>query len=245
MSSSAPLNSVFTRDGRTIAVYGRKVMQLLEVQTGKLRFKFSHVESQRPLAFTPDGKHLAAIGSTAPIYLWDVRGSLKNYPAKLDRPTTEALWKDMCADDAETAFLALQRLAAAPATTLPFVRAAVRPAVAPDKEKVAAWIAALDAPAFRDREAAMKELKTVADTIAVELRAARDATPSPEVHERLNKVLATTYPETPESVRRTRIVELVEWCGTPDAKRLLADWSAGAKGSLLAAEAKAAVARLR
>lgn len=245
LSRSSLESANFSSDGRSIAIRQRRAMQLLEAATGKLRYTIPSVESQRPLAFTPDGKHLAAIGSTAPIYLWDVRGSLKNYPAKLDRPTTESLWKDLCADDAETAFLALQRLAAAPATTLPYVRAAVRPAVAPDKEKVAAWIAALDAPAFRDREAAMKELKTVADTIAVELRAARDATPSPEVHERLSKILATSYPETPASVRRTRIVELVEWCGTPDAKRLLADWSAGAKGSLLAAEAKAAVARLR
>ncbi len=245
LSRSGLESSIFSPDGRTIAIRSRRSMQLLEASTGRLRHSIPSLESQRPLAFSPDGKHLAAIGPTAPLYLWDVRGALKNYPAKLDRPTTEAHWKDLLADDAEAAFLALRRLAAAPETTLPFVRATVRPAIAPDKEKVEAWIKALDAPAFRDREAAMKELKKNADTVAVELRAARDATPSPEVHERLVKILATVYPETSESVRRTRVVELVEWCGTPDAKRLLGEWSAGAKGALLTAEATATLARLR
>lgn len=238
-------SGIFSPDGRTLAVSSRRAIQFWETSTGKLRYSISSLESQRPVAFTPDGQHLAAIGPTAPLYLWDVRGALKNYPAKLDRETTEALWKDLLGDDAEVAFLALRRLAAAPETTLPFVRAAVRPATAPDTEKVDAWIKSLDAPAFRDREAAMKELKKVADTVATELRAARDATPSPEVHERLVKILATVYPETPESVRRTRVLELVEWCGTPDAKRLLREWSAGAKGSLLTAEAAATLARLR
>lgn len=237
-------SSVFSPDGRTIAIRARRSMQFLEAATGRLRHSTPSLESQRPLAFSPDGRHLAAIGPTAPLYLWDVRGELKNYPATLDRLTTEALWKDLLADDAEVAFRALRRLAAAPATTLPFIRATVRPAVAPEYEKVEAWIKALDAPAFRDREAAMKELKTNAVTVAVELRTARDATPSPEVHERLVKLLATVYPETPESVRRTRIVELVEWCGTADAKALLREWSAGAKGALLTAEADATLARL-
>ena len=245
LSRSGLESSIFSPDGRTIAIRSRRSMQLLEAATGRLRHSIPSLESQRPLAFSPDGQHLAAIGPTAPLYLWDVRGALKNYPAKLDLPTTEAIWKDLLGDDAEAAFLALRRLAAAPVTTLPFVRATVRPAIAPAKEKVEAWIKALDAPAFRDREAAMKELKKNADTVAVELRAARDATPSPEVHERIVKILATVYPETPESVRRTRVVELVEWCGTPDAKRLLGDWSAGAKGALLTAEAAATLARMR
>lgn len=238
-------SSAFSPDGRTIALRGRRATQFLEAATGKLRYTIPSIESQRPLAFTPDGKHLAAIGSTAPVYLWDVRGALRNFPTKLDRPTTESLWSDLLGDDASISFLALQRLAAAPESTVPFVREKVPPAAVPDAEAVKRWIEALGAPAFRDREAAMKELKKSAASIVAELRAARDATPSPEVHERLAKILATTYPETPESVRRTRIVELVEWCGTPDAKRLLADWSAGAKGSLLAAEAKAARERLR
>jgi WD40 repeat protein len=238
-------SGVFSPDGRTLAVSSRRSIQFWEISTGRLRHSIPSLETQRPLAFSPDGKHLAAIGPTAPLYLWDVRGALKNGSAKLDRPTTEALWKDLLADDAEAAFLALRRLAAASETTLPFVRETVRPAVAPAKEKVAAWIAALDAPAFRDREAAMKELKKAADTVAVELRAARAATPSLEVHERLSKILATTYPETPESVRRTRTVELVEWCGTADAKQLLREWSAGAPGALLTAEAETTLARLR
>ncbi len=236
---------VFSPDGRTIALRGRRAIQFLEAATGKLRYTIPTAESQRPLAFTPDGKHLATIGSTAPLYLWDVRGAFRNFPTKLDRPTTEALWCDLLGDDASISYLALQRLAAAPETTVPYVREKVPPAAVPDAEAVKRWIDALGAPAFRDRETAMKELKKSSAAIVAELRAARDATPSPEVHERLAKILATTYPETPESVRRTRIVELVEWCGTPDAKRLLADWSAGAKGSLLAAEAKAARERLR
>jgi WD40 repeat protein len=245
MSRRSPENGVFSPDGRSIAVRQRRAIQFLEASTGKLRYAMPSLESQRPLAFTPDGKLLAAIGPTAPLYLWDVRGELRNFPNRLDAATTEALWKDLLADDAEAAYRALQRLAAAPDTTLPFVRATVRPAVAPAKAKVAAWIAALDAPAFRDREAATKELKMVAETIAGELRAARDATTSLEVHERLGKILAMTYPESPESVRRTRIVELVEWCGTSDAKALLKSWSAGAPGSLLATEAKVTLARLR
>ncbi len=236
---------VFSPDGRSIALRSRRSTQLYDASTGKLRHAMPSLESQRPLAFTPDGKFLAALGPTAPIYLWDVRGALKNHPTRLDAKSTEALWTDLLGNDAEAAYLALQRLAAAPATTLPFVRDRVRPAVAPDPVKLAAWLRDLDAPAFRDREAAMKELKNVADTIAGDLRAARAATPSPEVHERLAKLLASTYAETPESVRRSRIVELVEWCGTAEAKALLKTWGGGAPGALLTSSTTSALARLR
>lgn len=238
-------SAVFSPDGRSIALRGRRVIQFLEASTGKLRYSIPSLESQRPLAFTPDGRYLAAIGPTAPLYLWDVHGLLRTLPNRLDASTTKTLWKDLLADDAQAAFRALQRLAAAPETTLPFVRERVRPAVAPEPEKWAEWLRSLDAPAFRDREAAMKELKKVAETIAGELRAARAATTSLEVHERLSKILAMTYPESLESVRRTRILELVEWCGTSDAKALLKSWSASAPGSLLATEAKVTLARLR
>lgn len=238
-------SAVFSPDGRTFVLRNRRSIQLREASTGKLRSTIPSQQSQRPIAFTPDGRQLATTSPTAPVYLWDIRGSLKNYASRLDRATTELLWTELLGSDAEAAFRALQRLSAAPETTLPFVREQVRPAVAPSPEEIASWIQSLDAPAFRDREAAMKALKSKSSTIAQELRAARDATPSPEAHERLTKLLAALYPETPESVRRSRIVELVEWCGTAEARQLLREWGAGAKGACLTVEAQAAIARGR
>ncbi len=237
--------SAFSPDGRNLAISQRRSIQILEASTGQLRMSLPLAESQRPLAFTPDGRQLATIGSTAPIYFWDLRGQLRNLPRALDRATTEHLWQDLLGDKAELAYSALQQLAAAPGTTVSFVRSRVTPVATPDAQAVERWITALEAPAFRDRQNAMKELKALADTVDGELRSARQSTSSPEVHERLSKILAATHPETPNAVRRTRIVELVEWCATPDAEQLLSEWAAGARGALLTTEAAEALTRIR
>jgi WD40 repeat protein len=237
--------SSFSKDGRTLATLSSRGLDLWEVSSGRRRARFVTNERATASAFADDGRTVATLGPTAPVHLWDVRGVLKQYPARLDRSATQRLWKELHGDDAEAAFVALQKLAAAAETTVPFVHEQVRPAAAPKKEQVAKWLAALDAPAFRDREAAMKSLKEAAATIEGDLRTAERATPSPEVHERIGKVLSVLDAETPEAVRRTRTVELIEWCGTPAAKELLREWSGGAPGASLTREAARATIRIK
>ena len=183
--------------------------------------------------------------TTAPVHLYDVRGTLLDLPKRLDRDSLAALWKSLNGNDAPEAFAALRRLSAAPVSTLPFLRERVKPATAVAKETISTLLESLDSPAFAEREKAAAELTRIADKIDVELRAAEKATASPEVRQRLEKILLSLRPDSPESVRRSRILEVVEWCGTPDAKALLKEWSAGAPDAALTREAKEALARVQ
>lgn len=238
-----------SRDERSVALWytpadGPPAVGVWEASSGKLRIAFDADGYATATAFSSDNRTLAVLTPTAPLYLFDLRGTLLDLPKRLDRVSVDLLWDQLRGDDARMAFHALRCLAAAPGSAIPFLRRAVPPAVRPPAERVAALVRSLEAPSFQDREAAAKELVKLADLIEGELRAAEQETPSPEVQQRLEKVLTTLLPDSPNSVVRSRIVEVVEWCGTADAKQLLREWAAGAGGASLTKEAKAALARL-
>ncbi len=240
----------FTTDGRCLAGWQRdhtalqSGISIIETSSGKLRCILPLHGELLASAFSPDGRMLAALSPTAPLYLFDYRGTLLNLPKSLDRTSLDAHWSQLLGDDGEASFRALRSLAAAPDSTIPFVRGKIAAAKGPMKPELDALVQSLEAPAFRDREAASKELTRIASVVEGELRAAEKGTESPEVRQRLEKVLRATLPESPESVRRTRIVEVVEWCGTAAAKQLLKEWAAGATGADLTKQAKLALARL-
>jgi hypothetical protein len=65
------------------------------------------------------------------------------------------------------------------------------------------------------------------------------------VRARLNRLLASITPErTPAEAIQARAATAMELAGTVAAKKLLADWAAGAPGARLTQDAKAALVRL-
>jgi hypothetical protein len=69
---------------------------------------------------------------------------------------------------------------------------------------------------------------------------------SPESRQRLDTLLnGVRGPDlTPDGLRADRAVEVLERIRTPDAVRVLKEWSAGPEGAALADSARSAVARI-
>jgi hypothetical protein len=80
------------------------------------------------LAFSADGRVLAADGEDAPVYLWDVRGELDRPRNPPDAAALEKAWADLAAEDAKAAFAAVRLLAGFPKESLPFLREKPGPA---------------------------------------------------------------------------------------------------------------------
>jgi hypothetical protein len=106
------------------------------------------------------------------------------------------------------------------------------------------WVAGLDHPQFRVREASEKSIAQGGLKVpAAWLRQALAATTSDEVRTRLTRLLTRREQPDPSEWRLGRAVQALELAGTPEAKALLRSW-AGAGGSALAHDSRAALGRM-
>jgi WD40 repeat protein len=110
-------------DDRTVAI-GQHDGRLLviELATGRVRSAFRHEGEFRSIAFSPDGRLLAAESWDAPMLVWDVRGELSPPDGPPDADALAAAWEELDSDDAREAFEAIRLLAAFPDGSLPFLR---------------------------------------------------------------------------------------------------------------------------
>jgi WD40 repeat protein len=227
-------------DERTLAGVHGPAVDLVEVASGRVRHRFVGLRGDaRDPKFSPDGRLLATISPDAPVLLWDIRGELAKPRTP---PDLSSAWADLASADAAVAFRAIRRLTWFPDQSLPLLTEKLPPAVGVADEKLAKLIAALDAPAFADRDAATKELKALADLAVPRLEAALKATESVEARSRIETLLEAiaNRPRDGEYLRVVRAVEAVEWMRTPAAAELLAAWAGGAAGAKLTTEATAA-----
>ena len=209
----------------------RKVV-VWEVASGAIRYEFAGLPGNvTALAFSRDGRTLAAGCSDTTIYLWDLA-------KKADRADTltaaalDGLWKALEGSDGKKAEEALRTLAARPAEAVPFLKKQVKPVpgVKPDAARIQKLIADLDAPRYAVREAAMRDLERLGHLARdAVLEALKKPTITPEVRERLEKLTdAVNKPDTgAEWMRPLRAVEALERIGTPDAVAHLKELAAG------------------
>jgi len=107
------------------------------------------------------------------------------------------------------------------------------------------WVANLDSPQFRAREAAERELTKAGARVPVGwLRKALADAKSDEPRARLGRVLAARDKRQPDEWRLGRAVQVLERAGTDEAKALLKTWAAAPDGTQVAVEAKAALERV-
>ena len=245
VATTFDFDRVSSPDGRMWVKEGRPV-KLVEAATGRVRLTFTgHLGDTCGLAFSPDGRYLAVASPDAPVYVWDVRGELSKPTAPPDAKGLAAAWADLASTDAAKGFRAVRLLAHFPEQAVPYLRNKLRPATGPTADEVARLVAALDAPAFADREAAERALKKLGSFAGPAVRAAAKATTSAEVRQRAGRLIAALDAGTltAEEVRAVRAVEAAEWMGTTAAKALVREWAGGAAGATLTAEATAAAAR--
>jgi WD40 repeat protein len=260
----------FSRDGRTLATTsgnrksGASTVVLWEIATGKRRVEYEGPHSSgvanplsltgralRALAFSPNGQVLAAGAGDTTVLLWDLTGQL--YPAVRDaaKPATtefDALWKELADADAEKAYRLIQRLAAYPAEATALIKANL-PAVKAkkmDTAEIARLIADLDHNEFEQREKASKALAALGKPVSAALTKALQSEPSAEKKRRLIELLDAlkTKGPTPEMVRPTRALEVLERIGTAEAKQVVEELAKGDPYAKLTEDARATLKRL-
>jgi hypothetical protein len=156
------------------------------------------------------------------------------------------LWTELADADAARANRAMWALALHPKESVPLLGERLKPVEAPTAERVAQWIADLDSPTFKVREAATEELDRVARLLAPALRKALAGTESREVRRRLEELVKSTEGPITEGpkLRSLRAIEALEHAGTPEAVKVLRWMAGGAAGAPETEDAKLALQRL-
>jgi RNA polymerase sigma factor (sigma-70 family) len=235
-------SAAFSADGRALATASADgVIRLWETATWTVRAEFrGHRDRVSALAFGPDGRLFSGSLDTT-VLAWDVRP-----PRPEGDRALAAAWDDLTHGDAAQAFRAQGRLRAAPAEAVALFAARLEPARPIDPKRVAELIADLDSPQFATRDRAAAGLRQLGRPAAAALREAKEKSASAEVRRRASNLLAELEesPTAPEELRALRSVEVLEWLGTPEARRLLAQWATGERGAVLTQAAAAALGRL-
>ncbi len=194
-------------------------------------------------AFFPDGKSVLTLPgirgaervSLEPL-AWKVAP-----PGKPSEARLKLLWTQLGEPAAMDAVFELARHSA---EAVPFLKSKLL-ADTPDAPVVAAHVERLGSKLFADREEASKALRALSPETQPALRAALKAGPSPEVCSRLEKLLAV-HADTaaPFALARLRAVEVLERCGTPDARAVLKTLADTRPGTAWADDAARALKRM-
>jgi hypothetical protein len=239
-------SSVFSPTGRLLADGGQDEVTVFEVESGAevARFTAEGCDA-KCLAFTPDGRELAAGYSDSTVVLWDLTGRGRATPVRkprLSRAEFEGLWSDLLAGSPRTAYRAVWRLQETPEHAITFLAEHL----SPNKDvarQVETWIADLDSAKFAVREKAQHALESLGGQAAPTLEKALERRPSPEVRRRVEDLLAALK-SGGQYLRECRALEVVEYAHTPEARHLLEELAKGAPEARLTQEAKSALKRL-
>jgi hypothetical protein len=210
-----------------------------EIQTLK-----GHKGPISALAFSPDGKLLATGSYDTTILLWDAVRFKTNRPAEAQpRPEQmEALWADLGGEDAAKAYRAIRALAAAPKSSVAFLKRHLKPVAPVDAKQVACLLADLDSEQFAVREKAMQQLEKLGDRAATELHRALAGNPTLEVRRRIEQLLEKQ--NGPDNIRMVRALEILETIGTAEARDFCARLADGVADAPLTREARATLRRM-
>jgi hypothetical protein len=235
--------AAFSPDGRVFATTGAGEIVLYETASGRPRLRLQgHLRGVSGLAFAPDGRTLVSSSADSTVLIWDATG-LRT--AGRLTAGAERLWALLADPSPERAGQALWSMVATPAESLPALRHHLRPVPA-GLDRVAKLVAALDDPKFAVREKATQELTRLGAAAEEALDAKLRVGAALETAKRIEQLLARMKAvPSPEQLRVTRAVEVLERIGTPEAREHLRELANGAAGAWLTREAEEALSRLR
>jgi len=240
----------FSPDGKWLAGGGGErdpAIFIWEVDSGQEALQFhGHLGAECSLAFSPDGRVLASGGAESMVLLWDMTGRLKNgqlQPLALTPQALETHWNNL-AGDASQAHSAIWALVASP-RAVPYFQGRLRPVAAVEAQRLSKLIQGLDDSKFDVRKQAMSELQEVGESSASALREELKRKPTLEVRQRIEQLLAQMEPAaSPGRLQTLRAVQVLEYIGSPEAKRLLQSLASGIPEASLTQEAAASLRRL-
>jgi len=225
------------------------IVHLWELASGRELGRFAgHQDLIQSLRFSPDGKRLASGSRDSTVLIWDVVTLLAQVaPRQLTLSTKETaeLWNDLSDSDAPRAYRAIGILSSAPAETVPLLRQRLQPATEKETQPLKTFIADLNSDEFNTRDRAMDGLSRLGVTAWPALRAALANKPSPEARQRIEQLLASrVQAPSPEVLRISRAIEVLEQIGTAAADSLLSALARGSPEEWATQEARAAHERL-
>jgi hypothetical protein len=158
----------------------------------------------------------------------------------------DSAWNALAAREAGEAFRCEGRFLSAPADTVRYFTARVKPGEGFDRRRLERLLADLDSDQFAVREAASTALEELEPPVIPYLEATLKSTDSAEVRYRVNRILERRWGAalSLEQLRQVRAVAILERIGAGEAKDLLKQWAGGPVGALLTMEATAALKRL-
>jgi hypothetical protein len=229
-------------------------LRIYEVASGQevLRWQLPAHTATCSLAFTPDSRTLLTGMSDSTVLVWDLlsagRGDTQaraHADGEVRPDGLEPLWADLGHADAGRAHRALAALVTAGDRAVALLGRQLEPVPRPDPGAVARLVADLDSDRFAVREQAARELAKRAEAARPALERAR-AIASPETRRRIGELLGRLDSPVPppEVLRAVRAVAVLEYVGTPEARRVLQGLEKGAPEARLTREARASLERL-
>jgi RNA polymerase sigma factor (sigma-70 family) len=232
----------FSPDGKFLAAGALydPVARVYEVATGReVRQLTGHRGAVVSVAFSPDGSLLVTGSHDATALVWEMRPRATGAA----RPTAD-LWADLAGDDAAAAYRAAAQVSAQ-ADGVALLRQHLRPVSPLDAAGVTKAIADLDSDTPAVRQEASRRLAAAGRRVEPALRRALDRGPSLEARQRMQRLLDGFAGDlSPDELRERRAVTALEWAGTPDARKLLAELAGGDPDAALTQDARAALGRL-
>ncbi len=210
-----------------------------------------HLGTVESLAFSADGKWLVSGSNDTTALMWDLTGRLaagEKWSKPLADDEMKTLWTVLKDEDAVVAFQAMQRLAADPVRSVPYLRQRLHPIAVVEEKRLARLITDLDSDRFEVREKATAELEKLGEAPLHTMQKALDGRPALETRRRLEQLIEKQvrkrWSPSAEQLRMGRALEVLERAGTPEARQVLATLAAGTPGAILTREAKSALDRL-
>lgn len=240
--------AAFSPDGRTVATgHSNGSIWLWETATGSVRRRLEgHTGHVYSLAFSRNGLLLASSSTDGTGLVWDLSGRRHERairPLALTDAECVELWRELGDAQAEQAYSAMWKLAAAPQKTVQLMKRRIPVVTAVQLTRL---IAELDSDNFSVRENATQRLREIGPILQPAMRNVLKTKPSPEVRRRLQNLLETW--ETPEAKalgrRALRGIEVLEWLGTDEGRAVLKKLADGPPESILTTEARSALRRL-
>ncbi|HKB05093.1 MAG TPA: WD40 repeat domain-containing protein [Gemmataceae bacterium] len=231
-------------DGR-LAVVSTDRCDLVAIELATLRERFRlSIRRRGPVssyAFLADCRYLAVANGDSTVTVHD----LAVWPPAESAGPDAATWSDLASPDAGRADRVMRALTTRPVQVPGWLREQFR-AEARGDDRAAQLVGQLDAPRYAVRERAQAELVRLGHTARPALMAASRTQVSPESRQRLDSLLnGVRGPDlTLDGLRADRAVEVLERVRTPEAVRLLKEWSAGPVGATRADSARSALARI-
>jgi WD domain, G-beta repeat len=187
------------------------------------------------IAFTKDGRGLMSNADLSPI-LWDL------CPKDLPR---EGHWEALASEVGPRVYRAQWALIKDPAAAVKLLGEKIKSdELAVRRKQFDQWVADLDNPQFRVREAAEKGLTAAGYKLPVGwLRKAAADSKSDESRARLGRILAEREKPNPREWRLQRAVQVLELAATADAVALLKAWAV-VDGSPVTEASRGALERL-